>query len=95
MRQCPRINLGQNLLSVSLSKVQTCELLLTLCRILYRGFLVRWDDPFAWPKPDRPIHETASGKERVVLLKRHSSIVGRPGRTCKHVRSPNSLPAIG
>ena len=30
----------------------------------------------------------------VVLLKRHSSIVRRPGRTCKHVRSPNSLPAI-
>ena len=30
----------------------------------------------------------------VVLLKRHSSIVRRPGRTCKPVRSPNSLPAI-
>ena len=30
----------------------------------------------------------------VVLLKRHSSIVRRPGRTCKHVRSPNPLPAI-
>ena len=30
----------------------------------------------------------------VVLLKRHSSIVRRPGRTSKHVRSSNSLPAI-
>ena len=28
----------------------------------------------------------------VVLLKRHSSIARRPGRTCKHGRSPNSLP---
>ena len=28
------------------------------------------------------------------LLKRHSSIVRRPGHMCKHVRSPNSLPAI-
>ena len=30
----------------------------------------------------------------VVLLKRHSSIVRRPGRTCKHVRAPISHPTI-
>ena len=30
----------------------------------------------------------------VVSLKRHSSMVRRPGRTCKHVRSPNPFPAI-
>ena len=29
-----------------------------------------------------------------VLLKRHSSIVRRPGRTCKHVRALVSLPTI-
>ena len=27
-------------------------------------------------------------------MRRHSSIVRRPGRTCKQVRSPNPLPAI-
>ena len=30
----------------------------------------------------------------VVVLKRHSSIVRRPGRTCKHVRAPISHPTI-
>jgi len=30
----------------------------------------------------------------VVLLKRHSSIVRLPGRTCKHVRAPISHPTI-
>ena len=30
----------------------------------------------------------------VVLFKRHSSIVRRPGRTCKQVRFPNPLPSI-
>ena len=30
----------------------------------------------------------------VVLLKRHSSIVRRPGRTCKHVRAPITHPTV-
>ena len=30
----------------------------------------------------------------VVLLKRHSSIVRRPGRTCKHVRAPSTHPTV-